>query len=217
MDRAGGLAALVCAATYIFGFAFLLAVLVPAGFDPGGGDAVTTLDAVAANAGAVTVWYGVIYIVNALALAVLSAALAGRIAGEAPGLGRTAFALGTIWAALVLGAGMVMNVGLSDIIPLHEAGDPAALDLWRTVELIENGLGGGNEVAGAAWATALGIAGLAARVLPRSLSILSLVLGLAGAATLVPALAETAGSIFGLGYILWFLWTGIVLLRTRPA
>ena len=32
---------------------------------------------------------------------------------------------------------------------------------------------------------------------------------------LVPAFAETGGAVFGLGFILWFAWAGIVMVRNR--
>ncbi|WP_018302573.1 DUF4386 family protein [Wenxinia marina] len=217
LHRAGGLAALVCAATYIFGFAFLFAVLLPAGFGIDGAEAEATLAAIAGARGAVTLWYFVIYVVNALALAILAAALAERIAIASPALGRLTFGFGIVWTVLVLGAGMVMNVGLGRVLPLHEAGDPAALELWRVVDLVENGLGGGNEIAGGAWALALGIAGLVTGRLPKALCWGGLVIGASGLLTVLPGIGEVPGAVFGLGYIVWFLGAGVVLLRGRSA
>jgi hypothetical protein len=34
--------------------------------------------------------------------------------------------------------------------------------------------------------------------------------------TLVPQLADAA-ALFGLGFIAWYIWAGLVLLRDRPA
>ncbi|HKL70166.1 hypothetical protein [Salibaculum sp.] len=219
IDRIGAVAAIICGATYVFGFAFLLAVLVPGGFEPGGGEAAETLAAIAANRTGVTLWYFVIYIVNALFLAALAAALAERIGRASPGLGRLTLAFGLMWSTLVLGAGMVMNVGLSRVLPLVDAGDAGAMPLWRVVELIENGLGGGNEIAGGAWALVLALTGLATATLPRLLCWFGLVIGVAGLLTALPILSETVGAVFGLGYIVWFFWVGGVLFRgaNRPA
>ncbi|WP_373355080.1 hypothetical protein [Pseudoroseicyclus sp. CXY001] len=213
IDRAGSLAALLCAATYVFGFAYLLAVLMPGGFDPAGTDAVETLASLTAAAGGVRLWYFVIYIVNALALAVLATAIAERITRASPGFGRLTFAFGIVWTTLILGAGMVMSVGLARVLPMAEAGDPAALLLWQVVELVENGLGGGNELAGGAWALAIGFATIRTGALPRLFGWVSVVIGLAGFSTLIAPIAEIGGSIFGLGYILWFVWVGVALLR----
>jgi hypothetical protein len=42
--------------------------------------------------------------------------------------------------------------------------------------------------------------------------VLGVVVGVAGTVTLVPQLAEAA-ALFGLGFIAWFIWAGLVLLR----
>ena len=49
-------------------------------------------------------------------------------------------------------------------------------------------------------------------LMPKSLGFFSLVIGVSGLLTLIPALNDTAGSVFGLGYIAWFVWVGFVLL-----
>jgi len=41
-------------------------------------------------------------------------------------------------------------------------------------------------------------------------------IGLAGILTVVPPLGEMGGISFGLGFILWFVWASIDLLRGRP-
>jgi hypothetical protein len=53
------------------------------------------------------------------------------------------------------------------------------------------------------------------RELPRALSFLGIVLGAAGILTVVPPL-EPAAFLYGLGLIVWFVWLGIVMLRTSP-
>jgi hypothetical protein len=47
--------------------------------------------------------------------------------------------------------------------------------------------------------------------------VLGVVVGIAGTVTLVPQWADAA-AIFGLGFIAWYVWAGLVLLRdNRPA
>ena len=53
--------------------------------------------------------------------------------------------------------------------------------------------------------------------LPRALNYLGLVVGGAGILTIVPALGELGGIMFGLGQIVWFVWLGMVMLRKRPS
>lgn len=36
----------------------------------------------------------------------------------------------------------------------------------------------------------------------------------AGILTMIPAFGEVGGAVFGLGLILWFLWLGLVMLRS---
>ena len=79
------------------------------------------------------------------------------------------------------------------------------------------GLGGGNEIVGGLWVLLVRWAALRAGELPRLLNDLGLVLGVAGILhTAVPAL-ETLGAVFGLGLIVWFVWLGIVMLRSNPS
>ena len=51
--------------------------------------------------------------------------------------------------------------------------------------------------------------------LPTGLNVLGIVSAAAALITLVPGLSDV-GMVFGLGSIVWFAWTGIVLLR-RPS
>lgn len=56
---------------------------------------------------------------------------------------------------------------------------------------------------------------LAGRGVPRALNYLGVVIGVLGLLTVVPAL-EVLGAVFGLGLIVWFVWLGIVMLRSSP-
>jgi len=49
----------------------------------------------------------------------------------------------------------------------------------------------------------------------RVLNYLGLVIGVAGILTVIPPLGEL-GAIFGLGFIVWFAWAGIVMVRSSP-
>lgn len=77
------------------------------------------------------------------------------------------------------------------------------------------GLGGGNEIAGGLWVLLIGWAALRVGGVPRALNYLGVVIGVLGLLTVVPAL-EVLGAVFGLGLIVWFVWLGIVMLRSSP-
>lgn len=214
LTKAGGLAALVCAATYIFGFVFLVTVFAPLGFGTGEIDVAAVVAYIAERQGVMIAWNTTIYIVNALALTVLVVALHRRIAKERPNAAALAGAIGLIWATLVLGAGMIANVAVEQVHAL--AHDPeAAAELWSTLHAVELGLGGGNEIAGGAWILVVSLAALGCGVFGRITAGIGVVSGFAGLVTILPPTGEFAGAVFGLGAILWFIVAGVVLLRSR--
>lgn len=208
-QRAGGIAALVAAATYIFGFAFLLTVLADSGLDGTVSDPAQMVAYLGQKGGLVQLWLLVIYVLNGAALVVLLAALRRRLAA-APGWADVSAGFGIVWAVLVIGVGMMGSVAIATVTAI---GDPArAAALWDAAWLVQEGLGGGNEIVGALWAITLGGAGLRTGALPRLLCLFGMAIGLAGLSTVLPAAAEAGGAIFGLGYIAWFLWTGVTML-----
>ncbi|WP_084794455.1 DUF4386 family protein [Pseudoponticoccus marisrubri] len=210
--KAGGLAALTCAATYLAGFALLLTVLAPLGFGTDRIDAAAVVAFIAERPAVLIAWNTVIYVVNALALVVLVVALRQRIASTRPDAAALTGALGLVWATLVLGAGMIANVAVERAHTL--VADPeAAAALWQVLHAVELGLGGGNEIAGGAWIGMVSLAGRASGVFGKPIAWLGLLTGVAGLLTVFPPLSESAGAAFGLGAIAWFLLVGGALLR----
>ena len=212
----GGLSALICAATYLFGFAFLLTFLAPTGYGTTAIDAGAVVSFIAAWPAGLILFNSVIYILNALALVALVVALAARLSPSAPGWAAVTRGLGLIWAALVLGAGMIGNVAAEQAARLAAGATEAAADLWLTLHAVELGLGGGNEIAGGVWIAAVSFAALQVGVFGRITAGIGLLAGAGGLLTLIPALGDVAGAIFGLGAIAWFIAAGVTLLR-RPA
>lgn len=205
----GGFAALLCAATYLFGFALLVTLLAPLGDS----DPAVVVGFIEAQPGLLTLWYTVIYVVNALALAVLVVAIHALLRPIRPDWAGVTRAFGLIWATLVLGAGMIANVAV-ERTALLAASDPVhAAQTWEILQAVELGLGGGNEIAGGIWILCVSVAGLAARVFGKLTGGLGLLTGAGGLATVIPFLGETAGAIFGLGAIAWFIAVGVTLLR----
>jgi hypothetical protein len=215
LTRAGGLAALICAATYLFGFALLVTLLAPLGYGSNDIDPAGVLAFDAARPGILTAWNTIIYVVNALALVVLVVALSARQTAMTPGWAAVTRGLGLVWAALVLGAGMIANVALERAAHLYPSDPTRAVDLWTVLHAVELGLGGGNEIAGGVWIGCVSLAGLIGKSLARPAVYLGLLTGLGGLATVVPSLGDTAGAIFGLGAIAWFLAIGTTLVAAR--
>ncbi len=213
--KTGGFAAIGCGLTYVAGFALLTTLLAPLGYGSAEKDYGAMVGFAAENHALMTVWNLTIYVANALLLAVLAVALWQRLKPAAPGLAQLSLTLGALWATLVLGAGMVANVGMAEVLRVNAADPVRAAELFQIFHTVELGLGGGNEIAGGIWVLVLAIAGLATARLPKGLSVLGAIIGLSGLASSIPMLSEPLGAVFGLGFIVWFFWAGVALLRAQ--
>lgn len=214
-QKMGGIAALVAAATYIIGFAVMLTVLSPLMTGPEATDALKRVAFVVENRSVIYLWNLAIYIVNGIFLVVLVLAIHALLRAGSDAWAQAATAFGLIWGGLVLAAGMLANTSLAAVAKLHATDPTAAAVMSDTLKIVQEGLGGGNEIVGGMWALLLSIAALKAGVLSRPLNWLGLVIGIAGLLTVIPPFSEPGGAIFGLGFILWFAWAGVLLL-TRP-
>lgn len=152
------------------------------------------------------------YVVFGAALVVLVLALHERLKVGSPVLARAATVFGLLWAGLVIAAGMIANVGLMTAVGLAAKDPNRAFSLYATINVVVEGIGGGNEIVGGLWGLLLSIAALG-NGFSRALVGLGLLVGAAGVATVVPL--EPIKEIFGLSQIVWFVWLGAVLLRTR--
>jgi len=211
----GGLAGLTCAATYMFGFALLVTLLAPLGFSTEDINVRAIVEFIQTSAGLLILWNSVIYILNALVLAVLVVAIHARLRAKTPDWAAVTRALGLIWATLVLGAGMIANVAVERAAYIAPTDFERAVTLWETLHAVELGLGGGNEIAGGVWIGCVSIAGLIGRSLGKIIVSLGLLTGAGGLLTLIPALGDTAGAVFGLGAIAWFIAIGLRLILQR--
>ncbi len=213
LQKFGGFAALYLAIAYLIGMVIFIAVLdYPSITDPA--------QKVALLVEMQTVTFVtnlLMYVFFGVVLIVLALALYDRLKSGAPALMQAATALGIIWAGSLIASGMVANAGIAPVVALY-AKDPAQAALtWQGIEIVANGLGNGNgEILGGLWTLLVSLSALRAGGLPKGLHILGLVVGAVGIITIFPALNDFTG-IFGLGQIVWFLWLGIVLLRSQPA
>ncbi|MGR3813814.1 MAG: hypothetical protein ACU0AU_06970 [Cognatishimia activa] len=215
MQRIGGLAALICAATYIFGFTLLVTVFAGSGFGTNEIDAAGVVRFTVDNQALMITWFTVIYVLNALALAVLVVALAGRLRDKSPDWGTMTMAFGLIWTTLVLGAGMIGNVTTETMAVLAPKDFETAVLTWEALHAVELGLGGGNEIAGGVWILCVSLAGMIYRALGKIVIGLGLLTGIGGLLTIFPPFGEIAGAVFGLGAIAWFIAVGVALLVNR--
>lgn len=212
LQKMGGIAALIEAATFVVGFALFFTVLLDHYTDRRD-DPRAYVSFLADNRAILHVWNLIIFVVFGIVLVVLALALHERLKAVAPALAATATAFGLIWAGLVIATGMVANVGLGNVVDLHGTHPEQATTLWLALDSVESGLGGQNEIAGGLWVLLASWAAMRARALPRALGWLGMVAGVSGLFTAIPAF-EALGAVFGLGLIVWFVWLGAVMLRS---
>ena len=212
LQKSGGFAALYMAIAHLIGIVIFLVVL----------DYLSITDPaqkVALNVDKQTVIFStnlLMYVFFGVLLIALSLALYDRLKSGAPALMQVATAIGIIWAGSLIASGMVANAGLTTVVARY-AKDPAQAALtWQGIEAVTSGLGNANgEILGGIWTLLVSLAALRAGGLPKGLNILGLLVGALGIVTIIPVLNGLTG-VFGLGQIIWFVWLGIVLLRSNP-
>lgn len=214
LQKLGGLAALYMAVAYLTGIVIFLVVLdYPSITDPA--------QKVALNVDKQMIVFStnlLMYVFFGFALIVLSLALYGRLHTNAPALMQVGTAVAIIWAGSLIASGMVANAGLAAIAPLYSQNPAQAALTWLGIEAVANGLGNANgEILGGLWVLLVSLAALRAGELSKSLNIIGLGVGAVGIISLVPGLTDSLVGIFGLGQIIWFVWLGIVLLRTKAS
>jgi hypothetical protein len=156
------------------------------------------------------------YVFFGFALIVLSLALFDRMKSGAPALMQVATVIGIIWAGSLIASGMAANAGLATIVALYAKEPTQAALTSQAIEAITNGLGNANgEILGGPLTLLVSLAALRTGGLPKGLSILGVLVGAVGIITIIPALNALV-AVFGLGQIIWFVWLGIVLLRSGP-
>jgi hypothetical protein len=208
-QRIGGVAALVEAATFIVGI--VMSVTVLSDYTLGDATPGESVAFLVDNQAALYIWNLIIFIVFGIALVPLVLALHERLKTGSPALAQASAAFGLIWGGLVLAAGMVTNIGIGTVADLYDTDPAQAETVWSALDSVQNGLGGGNEIAGGVWVLLVSLAAFRTEALPRALNYLGAISGVAGLITIVPPL-EAVGAVFGLGLIVWFVWLGIIML-----
>jgi Domain of unknown function (DUF4386) len=210
LQKSGGIAALYMAISHLIGFVIFIVVL----------DYLNITDPAQKLAMTVekqTVIFStnlLMYVFFGFALIVLSLALYDRMKSGAPALMQVATAIGIIWAGSLIASGMAANAGLATIVALYTKDTTQAALTFQAIESITNGLGNANgEVLGGPLTLLVSLAALRTGGFTKGLNILGVLVGAVGIITIIPALNPLV-AVFGLGQIIWFVWLGIVLLRS---
>lgn len=212
-QKAGGVAALYIALALLAAMPYFLLAVDYLSAET----AAAKLALVVANYSSMYAMYLVTYVLYGIALGVLAFALYDRMRDHAPAMMRGATAVGLLWSVALVASGMIFNYGMSTVVALAKTDAAQAQQTWQAIEPVAQALGGaGGEILGGLWVLLVSIVALRSRALPRALAWFGVVLGVVGLASVVPP-ARDAAMLFGLMLIVWFAWTGFVLVRTTAA
>lgn len=208
--KVGGFAALYLAAAYVVAMPyFLFVVRISDVSDP-----VEKVSLVVSNHDSMRAMYLITYVVFGIVLAMLVMAIHARLKGGAPALSQAAAVVGCLWAAMLVASGLTFNAAITASVGLHATSPAQAVSVWQAMEPVANGLGSSDgELLGGLWVLLVSVAALRSAALPKALNWSGVVVGAAGVVSVLPGLAAGA-YVFGLLQIVWFVWLGIVLLRT---
>lgn len=151
------------------------------------------------------------YVLFGILLAVLVVSIHQKIKDDLPNLSILASIFGIIWVGLVIASGMITNIGLTSVIEIGTEAPQKAISIWKSVSIVSEGLGGGNEIVGGIWVLLLSIATFKYSFFSKLLNLLGLFVAIAGILTILPL--DIFKEIFGVSQIFWFIWIGIAMLR----
>jgi len=161
--------------------------------------------------------YLVTYVVFGLALGVVALVLYDRLRGDAPFVARAAVVVGLLWSAALVASGLVTTYGMTTVEALAKTDRAQAALAWQAIEPVALGLGGaGGELLGGLWVLLVSWVVLRGGALSKAFGWFGVVIGVVGLASVVPPLHDAA-IVFGLLQIVWFVWLGVALLRTKEA
>lgn len=211
LQRTGGFAALIEALIYVVAVVYYFAILdFPA--DPTPAQWFAFLEDNYASMAFMNLFT---YVLFGVVQIVLSVAIYERLKTGSPALARIATAFGLIWAGIVIASGMIANIGMAAVISASSNDPDLAMSASIAINAVTEGLGGGNEIVGALWVLLLSWAAFRTGDLPKPLNCVGILVGVTGILTAFQP--EVLTEIFGLSQIAWFVWLGILMLRSRQA
>ena len=155
------------------------------------------------------------YIAFGCLLSVLVIGIYQQLKDKCLALMQVATLFGAVWVGLVIASGMISNIGLDAALNSTIESPERELEIWGIISIIVESLGGGNELIGGLWVFLLSISAIKAKEFPPQLNYLGVLVGAAGISTIYPA--EILTEIFGVTQIIWFVWLGIVMIRSPQA
>lgn len=215
LQKVGGIAALIAAATYLFAMGLAVSVLKPMtdtslGFQE-------YMSFLIANKPLVFLWHFAMYFINGACLVVLVLAIHERLKESSPGLARIASAFGFIWTAFVFLSGLITNYGIETLITFYGKSQAQAEALKTALDTVTLGIDSSDKLLGCLWVGVASVAAFRHKAFPRAFNIFGLAISAAGLiGTTIPTLVSIS-YLFGVGAIAWWLAVGVAMLRRQDA
>lgn len=214
LQKFGGFAALYLAAAYFIGMSLFIVVLDYLSIT----NAAEKVALIVEKHMVVFSTNLIMYVFFGVFLIVLSLALYDRLKAVSPAIMQVATVVGIIWAGSLIASGMVANAGIAPIAALYTKDPAQAAMIWHGIESVSNGLGNANgEILGGLFSLLISIAAFRSGRFHKGLNILGLLVGLVGILSIIPGLTDQLVGIFGLSQMIWFIWLGIIMLRSSKS
>ncbi len=203
VGKVGALSPVLLTLIYMVGLVMNFTMLDTTGIS----DSVGLIDFIAERQGLMYAWITLLYVVFGFVLIWLSVSLNVVLAEKDGKMAQFVLILGVIWSGLLIASGMVHNVGMGLSIKWLPNDPVAAANAYAVVRMVQDGLGGGNEIVGALWTLAISFMGHRYGLFDRWVNIMGFIIGFAGVLTIVPAWFDTSVMVFALGQMVW--WIGL--------
>lgn len=143
-----------------------------------------------------------IYVIFSFGIIVLATYLYLKLKDKQPILGLLGLISGVIWATILIASGFI-TMGVTTLLI---NGTPASelVSAWQSIDIIQNALGGGNELIGGVFTGLISLALYKARFGGVATSILGALVFIGGTVSALPYLADIGIGIFVISQILWF-------------
>jgi len=214
LQKMGGIAALYSAAALLFAMVGYLLIV-------GTLDVVDPVQQVAQlvdNQAFLYILNLIAYVIWGIAMVVLTLALYERLKASSPAMMQIATAIGLIWACISIASGQVSNLGMDTVVDLYGTDPAQAATVWMAIDSVARGLSSaGGEILGGTWILLVSWAGLRAGEFSRALNYFGVAVGVVGLISAIPVIGVPGTVIFGLGKMVWSLWLGIVMLRSKTS
>src|SRR4030043_2430207 len=149
LQKAGGVSAIIAAATFLFAMALVVSMLKPMADSTLGFQEYMAF--LIANRLLVFIWHFSMYLINGLCLTVLVLALYERLKNSSPSLAKIGSAFGLVWTAFVFLSGMIVNYGNESLIALYGRNQGQAEALKNALETITIGIDSSDKYLGCLW------------------------------------------------------------------